>query len=41
MQFHKYFYQYVKVLFASPYKDITVGKYVMEGKRPDGMPTYK
>lgn len=41
MQFHKYFYQYLKVLFASPYKDITVGKYVMTGKRPDGMPVYQ
>lgn len=41
MQFHKYFYQYLKVLFASPYKDITVGKYVMTGQRPDGMPVYQ
>lgn len=41
MQFHKYFYQYIKVLFASPYKDITVGKYVMTGKKPDGMPMYQ
>lgn len=41
MQFHKYFYQYIKVLFASPYKDITVGRYVMTGKKPDGMPMYQ
>lgn len=41
LQFHKYFYQYLKVLFASPYKDITVGKHVMTGKRPDGMPVYQ
>lgn len=41
MQFHKYFYQYLKVLFSSPYKDITVGKYVMTGKRPEGMPVYQ
>jgi len=41
MQFHKYFYQYLKVLFASPYKDITVGKYVLKGERPDGMPVYQ
>jgi hypothetical protein len=40
-QFKKYFYQYLKVLFADPYKDITVGKYVMSGKRPDGMPVYQ
>jgi hypothetical protein len=41
LQFHKYFYQYLKVLFASPYKDITVGRNVMIGKRPDGMPVYQ
>lgn len=40
-QFKKYFYQYLKVLFADPYKDITVGKYVMTGKRPDGAPVYQ
>lgn len=41
LQFHKYFYQYMKVLYADPYKDITVGKHVMIGKRPDGMPVYQ
>lgn len=41
LQFHKYFYQYLKVLFANPYKDITVGRHVMAGKRPDGMPVYQ
>jgi len=41
LQFHKYFYQYLKVLYADPYKDITVGKNVMIGKRPDGMPVYQ
>ena len=41
MQFHKYFYQYLKVLFATPYKDPTVGKYVLTGKRPEGMPVYQ
>jgi len=41
MQFHKYFYQYLKVLFAAPYKDITVGKYVLTGQKPDGMPVYQ
>lgn len=40
-QFKKYFYQYMKVLFASQYKDMTVGKYVMTGTKPDGMPTYQ
>lgn len=41
MQFHKYFYQYLKVLLATPYKDPTVGKYVLTGKRPEGMPVYQ
>jgi O6-methylguanine-DNA--protein-cysteine methyltransferase len=42
-QFKKYFYQYLKVLFADPYKDITVGKYVLDRNnvRPDGMPVYQ
>lgn len=42
-QFKRYFYQYMKVLFASPYKDITVGKYMLDpnAKRPDGMPVYQ
>lgn len=38
MQFKRYFYSYMKNLFASPYKDMTVGKYVVNGQRPDGMP---
>ena len=40
-QFKKYFYQYWKTLAASPYKDITVGKHVLTGVRPDGMPIYQ
>lgn len=40
-QFKKYFYQYMKVLFGSQYKDMTVGKYVMTGQKPDGMPNYQ
>ena len=40
-QFKKYFYQFMKVLYGSPYKDVTMGKYVLTGKKPDGMPTYQ
>ncbi len=41
LQFKKYFYQYLKVLFASEYKDITVGKYIKTGSRPDGVSVYQ
>lgn len=43
MQFKKYFFTYMKNLFASPYTDTTVGRYVIDHdiKRPDGMPTWK
>lgn len=42
-QFKRYFYQYMKVLFASPYKDITVGKYMLDvnATRPGDVPVYK
>lgn len=41
LQFKKYFYQFLKVNFASQYKDITTGRYVLDDKAPDGMPKYK
>jgi hypothetical protein len=40
-QFQKHAFQYVKVLFGSKYKDRSVGKYVLVGKKPDGMPMYE
>jgi len=42
-QFKKYFFQYMKNLFASPFKDQTVGQYVINKDitRPDGVPVWK
>ena len=40
-QFQKHAFQYVKVLFGSKYRDRSIGKYVMTGKKPDGMPMYE
>lgn len=42
-QFKKFFFTYMKNLYASPYEDLTVGKYV-ENKsisRPDGVPVWQ
>lgn len=36
-QFKKYFYQYLKVLYGSEYKDITIGKYVLDRTKPPEM----
>jgi len=43
VQFKKYFFQYLKVLYGSPYKDISMGKYVLDKdiSRPDGVPVWK
>lgn len=43
LQFKRYLPAYLKNLYASPYKDITVGRYVMDpnAKRPDNVPVYK
>lgn len=43
MQFKKYFFSYLKNLYASPYTDTTVGQYVIDKSitRPDGVPTWK
>jgi hypothetical protein len=40
-QFQKHAFQYVKVLFGSKYRDRSIGKYVLVGKKPDGMPMYE
>ena len=40
-QFQKHAFQYIKVLFGSKYRDRSVGKYIMTGKKPDGMPMYE
>jgi len=43
IQFKKFFYTYMKTLYASPYKDTTVGRYVLNKNinRPDGVPVFK
>ena len=43
VQFKKYFFQYLKVLYNNPYKDITMGRYVLDKdiSRPDGVPVWK
>lgn len=43
LQFKRYLPTYLKNHYSSAYKDITVGKYVLDpkGKRPNGMPVYK
>lgn len=43
LQFKKFFYTYMKNLYASPFNDITTGKYVLDEsiKRPDGVPVWK
>ncbi len=43
LQFKRYLPAYLKNLYSSPYKDITVGRYVMDpkAKRPDNVPVYK
>lgn len=43
VQFKKFFFSYLKNLYGSSYKDITVGRYVVDHsiKRPDGMPVWK
>ena len=43
LQFKKFFYTYMKNLYASPYNDITTGRYVLRNdiSRPDGVPVWK
>lgn len=43
LQFKKFFYTYMKVLYSSPYKDISVGRYVLNKDitRPDNVPVWK
>lgn len=43
LQFKKYFFTFLKNLYASPYQDITVGRYVIDKDltKPEGMPVWK
>lgn len=43
LQFKKFFYTYMKNLYASPHNDITTGQYVLRNdiSRPDGVPVWK
>lgn len=41
VQFKKYLPTYMKNMYASAYKDITVGQYVLDMTRPEDIPVYK